>query len=315
MEKEKDQTKPQEQSTLTEQPHTAPMSPAPQKSKKKLVLLVSLLVVVLLVIGVVSYLLGSQNAQKQNPSPTPTIQVSTTPTPMQSTGSPTTTTIPADAGIPIGEKTVSFTRANGAVYLRYKNHVYSEEAASKNDASLTNLPNPNQYTWYGLVDAPAVPADLSGFDELFDFKVLPDKKNFIFIMRWPVDNTKTDYKLYLYDILANGNKVSLLYTSIQGQNGNNYTVPRIRQISNDGKYLALSMFACWNCGGHSPDTLLFNIQTKATKVIGKVSYFNWKDAGNYEYKEYKVIPCDPPLEGPGECSEDPDNLPLQTGSL
>lgn len=292
-------------------PATEHLSQSPQSSKKtKKYLLILVSILVLLAVGFGGYYFGAQKQTPQQILPSPSPLMTTTPT-----QSPVTPGIsPIDAGIPIQANTVSFTRVNGAVYLRYKGKIYSEEAANKNDPSLTNLPNPDTYTWYGLVDAPVMPAN-TGFDELFDFKVFPNTYNFVFIMRWPVDDMKTDYKIFYYDAFAANNKVSLLYTSTQGDNGNDYTVARIKQISQDGKYIAFNMLGCWNCGGHMPKTLLFSLATKATKQIGMASYFAWKENGNYEYKEYKVIPCDPPLEGPGECSEDPNNLPLLTGSL
>lgn len=275
----------------------------PKKPQTNTLLLIIILFLLLIIVGFGAYFLGTQNTQDPHPTPTQT----TTPA-ISVTAIPSLT----DTGIPIGEKTVSFTKANSTIYLRYKGKIYSEEAAHKNDPSLTNLPNPNQYEWYGLVDAPQIPDDLAGFDELFDFQILPNKNNFVFIMRWPVDTIKTEYKMYLYDMNAD-TKTSLLYTSTQGQNGNDYTVPRFKQISTDGQYIALNMFGCWNCGGHAPETMLFNITTKATKKIGKVSYFMWKDNGKYEYKEYKVIPC--AIDGPGECSQDPATLQLLTGSF
>ena len=284
----------------------------PPKKKTKMILLISIGILLALLIGVGGYVLGTSTSKK-DPQPTPT-KAPTTPTQTPTaTVIPSLTGVPTDTGIPITEKTVSFTRANGTVYMRYRGHVYSEEAASKNDFSLTNLPDPTQYTWYGLVNSPTIPTDLAVFDELFDFKVLPNKSNFIFIMRWPVTDTKTEYKLYLYNAMAQGNKVFTIYTSTQGQSGNVYTVPRIKQVSSDGTYVALNMFGCWNCGGHAPETMLLNINTSATKTIGKVAYFNWKENGNYEYKEYKSIPC--AIEGPGECSEDPATLPMMTGSF
>ncbi len=289
-----------------------PVTSQPHSNQSKKILLIIGIIVGLLIVGFGGYFVGKQNSkqppQPQLPTESPTMTTPTT----QATISPTA--IPQDAGIPIQANTVSFTRVNGTIYLRYKGKIYNEEAANKNDASLTNLPTPDNYTWYGLVDAPAISAN-TGFDELFDFKVFPNRYNFVFIMRWPIDDTKTDYKVFSYDAFAPNNKVSLIYTSTQANNGNEYPVPRIRQVSTDGNYIAFSLFACWNCGGHIPNTMLYNMVTKATKQIGKVSYFTWKDKGAYEYKEYKAIPCVTPLEGHGECSEDPNSLPIISGVL
>ena len=61
------------------------------------------------------------------------------------------------------------------------------------------------------------------------------------------------------------------------------------------------MYGCTNCGDHKSETLLLNLETKEIKRLGKLSYFAWKENGNYEYYEYK------------EYQEKPIDSPLKTG--
>ena len=219
--------------------------------------------------------------------------------------SPTKEALLQDSDIPIRENTVSFTRANETVYLRYKGKIYHEtEDPAYNTSGVVNLPNANSYTWHGLVDGPITVSD---YDEIFSFKVFPNKQNFIFVTRWDSHNG-WDLKVFYYNSLDPekiSNPVSFVWPEEKG-----YPVPKIDQVSSDEKYVSFKMFGCWNCGGHQPETLLLNLQTNVKKNIGKTSYFAWKTSGSYEYKEYVVKECAEPT--PGECSEDPINLPLKT---
>lgn len=299
----------------------------PLKKKSNFFSIFGKVMLVLLAIGALifgGYYLGTRNTKKQQGTTNPTLS----PTKPTDQTKPTVST-PTDSGIPIKANTVSFARVNGEVFMRYKGKIYNEEAASKTDPSLTKLPNPDSYIWYGLVDAPS-DVNTESFDELFDFKVMPNKSDFSFIMRWTKNNNAIDYTVFYYDGYKPTNKVSDILNFIdESAKHSEFNVPRFKQISTDGRYFAFNMFSCWNCGGHAPDTLLFSFDTglkavsampkvspeKVTKRIGKTSYFNWKANGDYEYKEYKVIPCKEELQGPGECSEDPKNLPSLSNSL
>jgi hypothetical protein len=303
------QVPPQNNTPNTVTTNQVPPAPAGKKPFSKLLkILLVLFIVGSLLSG--GYYMGSAN-KNSNTTKTPS------PSPTQTADHvfPSITKAPSDSGIPIKENTVSFTMVNGEVYMRYKGRIYNEKAANNNDPSQNVLPDPDNYTWYGLVDAPKIPEDMSGFDELFNFKMLPDKNNFIFIMRWPISTTNTAFNVYYYDAYKNGSKVIKLFSSSEDSDQEEYFVPRINKISPDGKYVAFNMYVCCNCGGLYPETMLYNLEAKQSKRIGKTSLFNWKEIGNYEYKEYKNITCNPPLEGPGECSEDPKILPLLTGKF
>lgn len=299
-------------------PTQTPIMPQPEKKERPTLrfpinigtlLLVGGIIFILLIIGGSGFFFGGQYAVNNLPTPTPTATI--TPT---VTNTPTPTTIlPIDAGIPIEANTVSFTRSNGNVYLRYKGHIYSEEAANKNDYTLTKLPNPDAYQWYGLINAPQIPTDAIDLDELFDFKVMPNKTNFSFIMRWPQNMTTIDYKVFYYNAYASGNKVTNLFNKTDDTKQKNYDIPRLYEISNNNVDVAFNMYPCWDCGTNKPEVMLFNIETKQTKTIGKVSYFNWRTKNDYEYKEYIVTPCK--FKGPGECFKDPSELPFITGTF
>lgn len=216
--------------------------------------------------------------------------------------------------VPIKANTVSFAKANDKIYLRYKGKIYNQPTRQSDSPGEINLSNSESYEWYGLVDSPIeTPTSKFFSDELFDFKIFPDQQSFLFIMRWdsPQDSQSKvfqDFKTFYYD--ANNYQLSNpLNTKLSEVRG--YNVPKIYKVSDDGKYVAFSMFGCWNCGGHQPETLLLKLVTNSTKRIGKVLLFSWKDNGNYEYKDYIVKECTELT--PGECSEDPQNLPLKTG--
>lgn len=218
------------------------------------------------------------------------------------------------SGIPITEKTVSFTSSKEEIFLRYKNKIYTEDDPKTSAPQEVDSSTVAQAEWIGLVDSPLGVLSNS-FDEIFSYKQIPDSKNFLFVMRWTKPNTM-ETPIYYYDNLANPSLVSI---DIPAEK-ESYSFPKISEISYDGKYVSFNMYGCWNCGGHPPETLLVNLQSKATKRIGKLSYFAWKTNGAYEYKDYVTKPCPTQADGsefmgPGVCSEEPANLPLKTGTM
>lgn len=222
-----------------------------------------------------------------------------------------------DEGIvPLGENTVAFTRLGDAVQLRYRGKIYDDSDPFTMEP-VSGFIDQN-LTWFGLVDAPDfVSPGVLMFDEVFGLLSYPDNKSFVFIMRWgniAEGSNPTAFYVYYYNP-ANTPKVKPVHKFVPTiPSGNEYKVPINDQFSDEGKYLALDMFSCWNCGGHHPQKLLVNLTNNQMKNIGKVSYFEWRNNGAYEYKDYVVIPCDPP-EQMGECSVGPAHLPLKTGNL
>jgi len=217
--------------------------------------------------------------------------------------------------VAIGTNTVSFGRKGNITILRYRGKMYDDTDQFLMEAKLVS--NESSYQWYGLVNTPdGVATDEFMKDEVFGFKQFTDNKRFLFIMRWGLktQDNSISYYVYYYNPFEPEKKLILLQ-KFNGQFGSpkETNIPKIDQISLDNKFVSFNMFPCWNCGGGKSDTLLMNLETLSIKSIGKVSYFVWKEKGNYEYKEYKVIPC--VGESMGECSEKPENLPLKTGSF
>lgn len=252
--------------------------------------------------------IGNSVMQK---SPAPSIAPSVTPSKNPSL---------IDSGIPVTKNTVSFTRSGNALYLQYKGKVYEETETGQPKESARKLSNA---TWYGLVNTPE---DATGFDEIFSFKSLPNSKSFVFVIRYDLstgqNNTEQYIKGYYYNPSNSSEIVSLLFSyTPSDSSGNGYSYPVVRTISPNGTYASFDMFSCWNCGGHQPETMLVNLHTKATKRIGKTSYFAWKENGSYEYKEYLSEPCPTPTGTVPEefiqtdCPQDPATLPLKTGSI
>lgn len=226
--------------------------------------------------------------------------------------SPTETAEAVDNGIPITENTVSYAYIDNEIILQYKGKTY-RPGTDAEDPREASIPTSAQ-TWIGLVDAPTKD---DGFNELFSLEkavYVPQGTvpKFLFVVRLDIDT----YKVYYYDTVAKQLKD---FTSSIIDPKETANVPKIGWMSMDNNYASLNMFECWNCGGHKPATLLLNLQTGAVKRIGKTSYFNWKEKGNYEYKEYitKTCPTLPPgQEGMQlECAEDPGSLPLKTGQM
>lgn len=255
-----------------------------------------------------AYYLGRSTSPKPS---TPTV-TSPTPQPTQ------TTSVNKSTLIPIKENTVNFATINNQIYLKYHNKVY--DGSNQFQMDPVNIPNPVSYTWYGLVDAPSYVDGArkqgGAWDELFSFKALPNDKDFIFIMRWskPLADNKGSTQIFpIYLYTDNDKKIKNIITFESSFGTSEYNFPKIDQISKDGKYIDFDMYGCWNCGGHKPEELLMNLETSVTKRIGKVLLFNWRDNGQYEYKDYKVIECKELT--PGECTENPANLPLKTGQF
>lgn len=282
-----------------------------------------LAVLILFAIGSGAYYFGQNQSKKTEITPTLSALPSVYPTvnnrqELEATPSVSIST-KDESVVPVGTNTVSFARVGNTTYLRYRGKVYDD--ANQNEPHEVSLPNLDQYTWYGLADAPSfVPQGELIFDELFGFKIAPDKKSFAFIMRWGDKNISSNsisYYLYFYSPFDK-TRQTILVKKYTPDGFISYNVPKIDQFSPDSKYLSLNMYPCWNCGGSKPETLLVRIKDSESKNIGKTSYFIWKTNGAYEYKEYKVIACPPTPTGEwmgGECSEKPENLPLKSSQF
>lgn len=227
-----------------------------------------------------------------------------------------------DSGITIKEYTVSFARVGDKTLLRYKGKIYDQDDQYGNPQEI-KLNSVDNYQWYGLVDSPIMNTQPTfAKDEFFSFKVFPDKRNFVFVMRWdrlPEERSgqppkiTQDFKVFFYDV-TKGSKVTDTLSFVWPED-NGYPVPKIDKMSNDNRYVSFDMYGCWNCGGHQPEKLLLDVTTGISKRIGKVLEFEWQENGKYAYKEYIPKECPP---GPGidyGCFEEPNNLPLKQGQF
>ena len=266
----------------------------------------------LIIVGVVGYFaynLGQGKQIENEVAPTETV-VST----INDSQKPTDIMI-NEPEIEINENTISYVIYQGKIYLKYRNKIYDDSNQSAMEGK--EIHDAINYKWVGIVDSPqGVPAGEFMNDEVFGLLSSKDNNTFLFIMRWGVktgENTQTSYYLYQYNLTKKTNKLSLVNKFDENYKESGYKVPKLESLDASNKYLALKMYGCWNCGGHQPETLLINLDSKQMKNIGKTSYFVWNAAGNYQYKEYVEIPC--VGESMGPCSEKADNLPLKSGQF
>jgi hypothetical protein len=222
-------------------------------------------------------------------------------------------------GIPVKQNTVSFLRKDGELIMQYKGSYFGPRGTNEYEPRKIAYKPSSSDNWIGLVDSPintAQPAFIS--DEFFDLMEMPDVQSFVFIMRWdrqPVDHNNLGQDLKVYYFNPNQTNALKNILSFVWPGVDKYPVPRIDQVSKDGKYVSFAMLGCWNCDGGQPETLVYNLDTNGSKRIGRVINFKWLENGKYEYKDYVEKPCAPDYVGIGPCVEDESKLPLKTGQL
>ena len=217
---------------------------------------------------------------------------------------------------------VSYATQENDIVMRYRGKVYSYDKANEwmNEPKSLNESNYASLNWKPLIQAPQSATDAINkngysFDRVFNFKKLSNG-DILFVMQWDriIDNkgtTETDMPVYHFN--ANNQFATKLLDETWSGDNNDYHVPSINSVTPDNKLIALDMHGCSNCGGHYPEIKLLNIDTKATKNLGKIVEFKWTGNNTFSYKEYKEIECSEPQ--PGVCLEDSKNLPLKTGSF
>jgi len=299
-------------------------------------------VLIIVFIGIGSCLLGTRKNQvaTQDNSTQPTLLITGS-----SANTLPTTSNPSQSPVisPFGSSRISFADSGSEIYLKHTITLKDNKVEFPNDKArtmtkvysqdeylepkeLTNTDTAN-YKWIDIVEEGI--EDFAGSksilvsDRLFSFKKVPDSNSFIFVVEWSRSagqnqGSWSPYQfervLFYYDRSQGEGKLNKIQSFSSYPNDTNaYTFPKIDTFSNDNGYVSLQLFECWNCGGHMPETLLLNIQTLKTKNIGKVTQFAWKQNGTYEYKDYVVIECEEPQ--PGECTQDPNTLPLKTGQF
>src|SRR3989344_5090534 len=201
---------------------------------------------------------------------------------------------------------------NNQLFLKYNGKIYND--SDQYDLKTVTV-DPNSVNWMKVIEGPINP---KGYNEPFSFMVFPGNKKAIVVMRWSRGDSDPEtiseyaiYKVFIYDTV--NQKTNEIKELGQSSNEKNYNVPKVNQISNDGQFISFNMFGCWNCGGHKPETLLYDTIQNKTKRIGKALDFKWLNGGSYQYKEYKVKPCAEPQ--PGECFEEASTLSYITSSF
>ena len=260
---------------------------------------------------------------------------------------PTNTVSPSDRPyrlLPRGQlglTTWSFADVDGNVYLRQTIDIVDDKASCFENEAKTVIRvysedesyEPNEVTsdmsghnnWIDVLQEPiediAGTASVLVADRLFSFKRVVGSSNFLFVVelrrmtdaladgRWVTYQNKME--LYLYDqgkkelrkIITFPNEIS------------KYFYPKISSFGGEGRYVLIEVFACWSCGGHVPETFLVDLQTFKMLNLGKVSYFSWREEGNYEYKDFVLTECEGSYSAGGECFQDPNTLFLKTGKI
>jgi hypothetical protein len=325
---------PNQQPTPTQPPlENQPISVSSTNWKSRLPLVIGILLVNVIV-GVGGYLLGARSGRISTPTQPQNVseQVSSTTSPSQ---------IPDSQ---FGTSTISFADSGSGIYLKHTvnlndnkikfpnselrtiTKIYSQDDNSLEPQELTNVDS-SKYVWTEMVREnikdSVGSASILISDRLFSFRKMPNSNSFIFVVEWARSagqnaGSWSPYQfervLFYYNRSQSEGKLNKIQSfSDYPNNTKAYTYPKIDTFSQDNRYVSLQLFGCWNCGGHMPETLLFDTQTLKTKNIGKVVQFAWKQNGAYEYKDYVVVECKEPQ--PGECSQDPNSLPLKTGNF
>lgn len=286
-----------------------------------------------LIFGVGGYVLGRSFPKNMQAS---SIQPLTTPTPsaLLSTTNPSQTPTRS----PFGYSNIAFTESGNEIYLKHTIHLTNDKVTFLNgeERTMTNVYSydeffdprevknfdVNAHSWTMLIEKGitdfASSEQISISDRLFGFKKVPGTTNFIFVMDWDRSakerqNSWNSYEeereLFYYDKSSGVGSLHSIATFTR--NGNAMTYPKIETFSQDSRYVSLLLFGCWNCGGHQPETFVVDLKTLKFKNIGKVLQFSWGQDGTYQYKDYVVVSCAEPQ--PGECTQDPNTLPLKTG--
>lgn len=220
------------------------------------------------------------------------------------------------------DNVVSYAQTKKGIILHYNGKFFEENSNnsySLEDKAIT-VTEYDKYDWHDILEMPSEYSD-DPYNELIDFKMLPNKEGFLFITRWSRMTNNRDQSLYLYEISSMQLTLLKKFTEYDPNNTDlPKGVPLVHDVSNDGQYIALKIFGCWNCGASYPSTSLLRLADLELKSIGRTADFMWKEDGEYEYKKAIELPCPTLSDGsnPGCYSapfEDPKNLPLQFGSF
>lgn len=85
-------------------------------------------------------------------------------------------------------------------------------------------------------------------------------------------------------------------------------------ISKNNRYVAFEAFQCWNCGGHIPETRIYDTEKRVFQNLGNVLNFEWLEDGMYQFKPFIPEECGPG-DGEGQCYKDPEKLLYKKGVM
>lgn len=190
------------------------------------------------------------------------------------------------------ENTIQFSKLGRETYLKYKEIIYTYDDPQTLNPRVASL-NDVDLQWQSILTTQSE-------IKMFGFRNFPGE-SFMFIT-YSGGNDESAYKVYYYDGTSI-RKVRLAELVSISLSGTFYKVPKIDQISADGKYVSFKMFKCWDCALHHPEIMIFNTQENKARSLGKISYFRWLENGKYEYKDFQDRGCQ--IGEQGECFRNP----------
>ena len=128
-------------------PAHIPMVVEKKQSHVKMFVIGLFTTIILIALLTGAYFVGQQRANKKPAAVEATIQ------PTELIPNPTKAT-QARAAVPITADTISFTRKNGVLYLRYRDKIYQDQEADAIEPKIVDLSDENSLTWIGLINAP-----------------------------------------------------------------------------------------------------------------------------------------------------------------
>jgi hypothetical protein len=207
------------------------------------------------------------------------------------------------------DRSLEFVRAENAALVRYQKNIYGSQVAT--EPKLVELPYADFYPWKVLVNTPE---DVGGINSLFSFFSTSDTSNVAFVLQWAKNRVGdgTHYDVYVYNAYQHSNPLRKVHSFVE-KNGES-SVAKIQNMSQDGRYLALSLFTCSTCLKDTPVTMIIDTNTGTYKSLGKTAELVWGQNGQYQYKELKEVDC-PDKTIQSKCALDPQFLEYKTGQL
>ncbi len=202
------------------------------------------------------------------------------------------------------EQTVDFVRTPESLVLRHDGYLYGPQIGY--DPQPAYVDAPDRLPWKAII-APDVDQDAS----IVSYLPTIDTNAFAFIIRSGDDDI-----LYTFHEAA---PQPLRKIAEFPNTGENPQQPKIAQISNDGRYISLAIFRCYDCGNEVPQTMVINTNSGAYQMIGPTATFTWFQDGRYEFKPYQEVACPADTvteEGQtASCAIDPQFIDPQSGSI